>query len=282
MRIANLDGRAVLVEGDTAVDIAASSAGRFGPDPQQLFASWPEFRSWAGAASGPTLAVDTDRLGPPVPRPPQVFAIGLNYLDHAAEAGAEPPRHPSVFTKFPSCLAGPRGAVEISSRMLVDWEVELVVVIGIGGRDIPADQGWTHVAGLTVGQDLSDRRLQMRKPVPEQYSLGKSCPGFGPTGPYLVTPDELADPDDLAIGCRLGDEQVQQSRTGKMHFSVPDLVARLSGSVTLCPGDLIFTGTPSGVGAFRTPPRWIRPGEVLTSEIEGIGSLTTRFVEADR
>jgi 2,4-didehydro-3-deoxy-L-rhamnonate hydrolase len=156
------------------------------------------------------------------------------------------------------------------------------VVVGLGGCDIPPGRGWDHVAGLMVGQDLSDRRLQMRKPAPEQYSLGKSWPGFGPTGPHLVTPDELAAPDDLAIGCRLGDEQVQESRTGRMHFSVPELVERLSSSVSLCPGDLIFTGTPDGVGAFHSPQRWIQPGEVLTSDIEGIGTITTTFVGADQ
>ncbi|MFC5746565.1 fumarylacetoacetate hydrolase family protein [Actinomadura rugatobispora] len=279
MRIGNLGGRAVLVREDGAIDIATSSNGAFGPDPQQIYESWPEFRRWAPRAKGTPTPVDPGRLGPPVPRPRQIFAIGFNYLDHSDEAGTEVPRHPTVFTKFSSSLTGPYATVALSSGMLPDWEVELVVVIGTGGRDIPVRSAWEHVAGVTVGQDLSDRRLQMRKPAPPQYSLGKSWPGFGPIGPYVVTPDELADPDDLAIECLLGEERVQASRTSTLLFPVPELIARLSRTLTLFGGDLIFTGTPSGVGAFRTPPRWLRPGDVLTSTVEGVGAIVTTFVE---
>jgi 2-keto-4-pentenoate hydratase/2-oxohepta-3-ene-1,7-dioic acid hydratase in catechol pathway len=278
MRIGNLAGRAVLVRGIEAIDIATSSAGAFGPDPQHIYENWADFRRWAARAEGTPSPIEPTRLGPPVPRPRQIFAIGFNYLDHIDEAGAETSRHPTVFTKFSSSLTGPHANVALSPRMLVDWEVELVVVIGDGGRNIAVEQAWDHVAGLTVGQDLSDRRLQMRKPAPAQYSLGKSWPGFGPTGPYVVTRDELVDPDDLAVECRLGGEPVQTSRTRNLLFGVPELVARLSQTLTLFGGDLVFTGTPSGVGACRTPPRWLRPGDVLTSSIEGIGSMVTTFV----
>ena len=281
MRIANLTGRAVLVCADEAIDIAASSAGAYGPDPQHVYENWAEFRSWAVHAEGNAAPFDPARLRLPVPRPRQVFAIGFNYLDHSDEAGTEPPRHPTVFTKFSSSLTGPYATVALSEQMLADWEVELVVVIGTGGRHIPVGTAWDHIAGFTVGQDLSDRKLQMRKPAPPQYSLGKSWPGFGPTGPYVVTTDELADPADLAIECWLGEERVQASRTSKLLFTVPDLVSRLSQTLTLFGGDLIFTGTPSGVGAFRTPPRWLRPGDVLTSTIEGLGSIVTRFTAED-
>jgi len=281
MRIGNLAGRAILIREGGAIDIAANSAGTYGPDPQHIYENWADFRSWAEHAKGEAVPISPALLGPPVPRPRQIFAIGFNYLDHSDEAGVEPPGHPTVFTKFPSSLTGPQATVVLLPQMLADWEVELVAVIGTGGHNIPVETAWDHVAGLTVGQDLSDRKLQMRKPAPSQYSLGKSWPGFAPIGPYVATVDELVHPDDLAIECRLGDEQVQASRTSKLLFTVPDLVARLSQTLTLFGGDLIFTGTPSGVGALRTPPRWLQPGDVLTSSIEGLGSIITQFTTED-
>lgn len=278
MRIANVAGRAALIRGDEALDVAEASAGSFGPDPQSLYDDWSAFRTWAEGATGTFRAFDPRSLEAPVPRPRQVFAIGLNYREHADEAGSVHAPGPTVFTKFPSCLVGPYATVELVPEMLADWEVELVVVIGLGGYRIPRDEAWRHVAGLTIGQDLSDRRLQMRKPAPPQFSLGKSWPGFGPTGPHVVTVNELADPDDLAIECRLGDEPVQRARTSEMIFSVPELVCSLSQTITLYSGDLIFTGTPAGVGAFRTPPRWLRDGDVLTSMIDGVGTIVTTII----
>jgi len=165
----------------------------------------------------------------------------------------------------------------------VDWEVELVVVIGRGGHRIPENRAWEHVAGLTIGQDLSERRVQTAG-RPAQFALGKSFPGFGPTGPVLVTPDELPDPDDLALSNILNGTVVQQARTSQMLFPVPELIARISAVVPLLPGDLIFTGTPAGVGVQRTPPRYLRPGDELVGQIEGIGELRTWFsanVETD-
>jgi 2-keto-4-pentenoate hydratase/2-oxohepta-3-ene-1,7-dioic acid hydratase in catechol pathway len=172
---------------------------------------------------------------------------------------------PLTFTKFPSCLTGPDATVQVTSPRL-DWEVELVVVIGERGR----------VAGFTVGQDLSARDVQMLG-SPPQFSLGKSFPGFGPTGPWVVTPDGLDDPDDLAISCALNGETMQSDRTSSMLFSVPETIARLSAVLPLLPGDLIFTGTPAGVGNRMDPPRYLQPGDALVSTIEGIGSITTRF-----
>lgn len=278
MRTANLAGRLVLVTNDEAVDVANASNGQFSPDPQEIFDAWEEFREWASTGVPPTgnrSAVVASELLAPIPRPRQIFAIGLNYATHASESGIEIPQHPSVFTKFPSCIVGPTTPVQISGAK-IDWEVELVVVIGRETRAVSVDEAWSHVAGFTIGQDLSDRAIQWRPPVP-QFSLGKSLPGFGPTGPYLITPDELEDRGDLAITCLLNGEVVQNSRTSDMIFDVPALVAELSAVTTLLPGDLIFTGTPDGVGAARSPQMFLKPGDELVSSIEGLGSLHTPF-----
>ena len=221
--------------------------------------------------------LDVHALQAPVPRPRQVFAIGLNYAAHAAEAGLERPAFPPTFTKFPTCLTGPDATVELPSAF-VDWEVELVVVIGRLAYEVAAGDGWRHVAGLTVGQDLSERIVQTRPPAP-QFSLGKSFPGFGPIGPWVVTPDELDNPDDLALGCTVNGEEVQKSRTCDLIFDVDALIHHLSSITPLLPGDLIFTGTPSGVGGTRTPPRFLAPGDELVSTIEGIGTIHTHLVE---
>ena len=205
-----------------------------------------------------------------------MFAVGLNYRAHAEESGFALPDEPVVFTKYVSSLTGPTGDIVLSPGN-VDWEVELVAVIGEGGRDIPAGLAWAHVAGLTVGQDISDRTTQFAAP-PAQFGLGKSYPGYSPIGPWLVTPEEFADPDDLEIGCLVNGESVQKARTSDMIFSVPELVARLSAIVTLLPGDLIFTGTPSGVGVGRTPQRFLKDGDVLETWCGGIGRMRHRLV----
>ncbi|MFB9378179.1 fumarylacetoacetate hydrolase family protein [Kineococcus gynurae] len=271
MRIATVRGRLAVLTPDGALDVATASGGRFGPDPQTAFADFDAFRAWAGTAGGAAEPFAPEDLGPPVPRPPQVFAIGLNYVRHAHESGLPVPTQPLVFTKFPSSITGPTGEIELSGDT-VDWEVELVAVIGRRARDVSVADGWAHVAGLTVGQDLSDRTLQ-NAGSPPQFSLGKSCPGFAPIGPWLTTTDELADPDDLRVVTTVDGETRQDSRTSDLVFSVPELVSRLSRSVTLLPGDLVFTGTPEGVGLGRTPPLYLRAGEVLETTIEGLGSM---------
>lgn len=277
MRIANLAGRAVLLAEGGAVDVHKASGGALGPDPQALFERWEEVRPALAALAGEAVPYDEAELGAPVPRPGQVFAIGVNYRDHAEEAELEAAASwPVTFTKFPSCLTGPRARVELPEGW-VDWEAELVVVIGRGGHRIDAGAAWEHVAGLTVGQDLSERIGQWSGPAPQQFSLGKSHPGFGPTGPAVVTLDELPDPGDLRVGCALNGETMQDGRTGDMIFSVPELIARLSAVALLCPGDLIFTGTPAGIGATRTPPRFLAPGDELVTSIEHLGSLRTTF-----
>ena len=279
MRVGNLGGRAVLLAGGGAVDVHEASGGRFGPDPQGLFADWTAFAAWASevtdASGEAAVPLEVAELGAPVPRPRQVFAIGLNYAEHAAEAGYPPEEMPVTFTKFPTSIVGQDHVVALPEGN-VDWEVELVVVIGREGFRLTREEAWDHVAGLTIGQDLSERIMQLQGTFP-QFSLGKSHPGFGPTGPWLVTPDELADRDDLAISCTLSGEGMQSSRTSMMLYDVPELLVRLSAVCPLLAGDLIFSGTPSGIGNRRTPPRFIGPDDVLVSEIEGIGSLTTRF-----
>lgn len=280
MRIANVDGRAALVrEGGSAyADLAEASGGRFGPDPQDLYERWDDVVDWARTWDGPVQPLDLQKLRLPVPRPRQVFGIGLNYAAHAAETGQPAPDFPPTFTKFPSCLTGPDATVELPSDG-VDWEVELVVVLGRRAHRVDAARAWDHVAGVTIGQDLSERAVQRRPPVP-QFSLGKSFPGFGPTGPWVVTPDELPDRDDLALSCTVNGEVVQDSRTSDLIFDVAGLIERLSGIVPLLPGDLIFTGTPPGVGMARTPPRFLADGDELVSTIEGIGQLRTRLRRA--
>lgn len=279
MRIANVDGRLSLIHGGVAIDVAKASGQRFGPDPQAVYDHWEEFRAWArtldaGSLEGASFA--PEQLGAPVPRPPQIFAIGLNYDAHARESGFLRPSVPVVFPKYVSSLSGPVSTVTLPTET-VDWEIELVVVIGRLARDVPAATAWDHVAGVTAGQDISERTSQHAGPAP-QFGLAKSFAGFSPIGPVVVTPDEFDDPDDVALGCSVDGTSVQEGRTSSMIFSVPELVAHLSSVVTLLPGDLIFTGTPAGVGAGRTPPRYLRPGEVLLSSVGGIGELRQTFV----
>jgi 2,4-diketo-3-deoxy-L-fuconate hydrolase len=275
MKLANHDGRLVLVVSDGIVDVAEASAGRFSPDPQSIYERWDELQAWP-VPSTPTGPLSGAALVAPVPRPRQVFAIGLNYAGHAAEAGLELPQFPPTFTKFPTCLTGPDATVVLPSEF-VDWEVELVLVVGRRAYEVPAGKGWFHIAGVMVGQDLSERIVQTRPPAP-QFSLGKSFLGFGPTGPWVVTPDELVDPDDLALGCTVNGEEMQKSRTSDLIFGADALIHLLSSITPLLPGDLIFTGTPSGVGGTRTPPRFLCPGDELVSTIEGIGTIRTHLV----
>jgi 2-keto-4-pentenoate hydratase/2-oxohepta-3-ene-1,7-dioic acid hydratase in catechol pathway len=279
--VASVRGRAALVIGARAVDVERASGGRFGPSCESLYDAWPDFRAWCEAAALPEAEpLDAEQLDAPAPKPRQVFAIGLNYATHAEETGHGRPTRPPTFTKFPTCIAGPTAVVALPTGQ-VDWEVELVVVIGVRAERVAASGAWRYVAGLTVGQDLSARDVQYEGPVP-QFSLGKSFPGFGPTGPWLVSPDELDDPDDLALRCTLNGELVQRGRTSQMLWPVPELIAHLSSVCPLLPGDLVFTGTPAGVGHGRRPPRYLRPGDELVSSIEGVGSFRTRFTAAAR
>lgn len=279
MRLANRAGRAWLLDGQgCGVDVELASGGRLPADPMAVLARWQDFMAWTqalGALDGEP--VDPARLGPCVPRPSAVFAIGLNYRDHAEEAGLEIPKQPMVFTKFPSCLAGPRDDVVLFSDR-VDWEAELVVVMGRPAEAVAEEEALASVAGYCVGQDISDRRQQFAD-RPPQFSLGKSRPGFGPIGPALVPLAEVPDPEDLAITCDVNGERMQDSRTRDMIFGVPALVSWLSRHCRLAPGDLIFTGTPAGVGSVREPRRYLAPGDEIVTCIEGLGELRNRCVE---
>jgi 2,4-diketo-3-deoxy-L-fuconate hydrolase len=275
MKFANVNGRACVAHGEHFFDIAQASGGRFSGDVQSAYRRWGELTEWfATDFSTDGCSPAPGPIGAPVPTPSQAFGIGLNYADHALEAGVQTPQSPLVFPKFTSCIAGPHDGLFLDNDT-VDWEVELVVVIGSACRNVEPAAAWAHVAGLTIGQDISDRTLQFADPSTPQFGLGKSKPGYGPIGPVVVTADELDDPNSLAISCAVNGEKVQDSNTNQLIFDVAALVSYLSSVVILRPGDLIFTGTPSGVGATRTPPRYLRAGDVVVSEIEGIGALVT-------
>jgi len=277
MRIASRLGRAVIVEGNLCADIANASKGAVGHRIDDLYQNWPGFVQWAAeSAPAPDQPFEVSELDAPVQRPRQVFGIGLNYLDHAAESGVSVPSSATVFTKFPTCLVGPTAAVELPSTT-VDWEVELVVVIGRTADRVSEHDAWDYVAGLTVGQDISERTVQLAGPVP-QFSLGKSYRTFGPIGPWLVTPDDLERRDDLELQCSVSGRVLQKGRTGQMVFSVSELIAQISQVCPMLPGDLVFTGTPPGVGMARKPQEFLQPGTTLISEIEGIGKLTNPIV----
>jgi len=271
-RLANIADRAHLLIGDGAVDVELRSDGRLPSDPMHVIEMWDELRAWAAGGVGEPDPYEPALLGPCVPRPRQVFAIGLNYADHAAETGRPLPENPLVFTKFPSCIAPPSGPLALPTAN-VDWEVELVAVIGRGGRSIAEADALDHVAGFCVGQDFSERVVQWAG-TPCQFPMGKSFAGFGPLGPAIVDRDAVPGLD-LAITCAIDGEVVQSSRTSRLIFSVPVLVAYLSSICELLPGDVIFTGTPDGIGAARTPPRFLQPGNVVESTIEGLGTLRT-------
>lgn len=278
MRIANLQGRLVLRTGDAAIDVERASDGRFTSDPQAIYEVWQDFTAWAASADSSLAArFDPSDLGAPVPSPKQVFAIGLNYAEHASESRTTAPLEPAVFTKFQSAITGPYAEVRLPTQT-VDWEAELVVVIAREAVAVSQHEAWDHIAGFTVGQDLSERTRQLVAPMP-QFSIGKSFRGFAPIGPDVVTLDELDSPHDLEIGCRINGETVQKGRTRDLIFSIPVLLERLSAIVTLFPGDVIFTGTPSGVGHARNPQRYLAPGDVLETWIRGVGELRNTFVE---
>ncbi|WP_068255277.1 fumarylacetoacetate hydrolase family protein [Janibacter corallicola] len=284
MKLANRDGRAVLITTeDHAVDVHRASDGRFGPDVPMIYDHWDEFRQWAATATVPPgEPFDITTLGPPSPAPRQVLGVGLNYDDHAVESGFEAPGDlPPIFPKFVSSLTGPVTEVTLPEGGNTDWEVELVVVIGREATQVASADAWDHVAGVTAGQDLSERVTQLRGPAP-QFGLGKSFPGFSPTGPWLVTADEFADRDDIGLRCEIDGEILQDGRTRNLIAPVPRLIADLSRVITLYPGDLIFSGTPAGVGLGREPKRFLTAGQTLVSTVEGVGELRQTFVSGRR
>jgi 2-keto-4-pentenoate hydratase/2-oxohepta-3-ene-1,7-dioic acid hydratase in catechol pathway len=210
---------------------------------------------------------------------PKVFCIGLNYADHAAESGSKVPEDPLVFAKFFTALIGPGDSITYPPGCsALDYEAELVVVIGKPARRISQEEAYQYIAGYTCGNDVSERRLQRKD---SQWLRGKSSDSFAPTGPVIVTRDEIPDPHALALGSRINGEVRQNSNTNQIVVGIPKLVEFISTYITLDPGDLIFTGTPPGVGFAMRPPQWLKPGDRVEVWVEKIGSITNMVVEAD-
>jgi len=233
---------------------------------------WLPWLEAYAAAPGPGLALADVRLDAPLRRPAKIVAVGLNYADHAAEGNVSLPAEPLVFTKFPSSIIGPREPITWDTALTdaVDYEAELAVVIGRRARNVSVDAALGHVFGYTCLNDISARDLQFGD---GQWVRGKSLDTFCPVGPWIVTAHEIPDPQSLAIECEVSGEVLQSASTADMIFGVADLIARLSRSFTLEPGDLIATGTPPGVGYFREPQRLLRNGDEVVVRIGGIGEL---------
>lgn len=220
-----------------------------------------------------------ERLGSCVGTPPNFYCVGLNYAKHAAESGLNPPAEPVLFNKATSCLSGPNDDVVIPRKSSkADWEVELGVVIGKEALYVNEEDALDYVAGYCIVNDLSEREFQIERSG--QWVKGKSAPTFGPTGPYLVTTDEIPDPQVLGLKLSLNGEVLQNSNTSDMIFTVRQIVSHMSQFMQLMPGDIICTGTPEGVGLGMTPPRYLKAGEVLELEIEGLGSQRQTTVDA--
>jgi 2,4-diketo-3-deoxy-L-fuconate hydrolase len=276
-RFANVAGRSALVDADNFwFDAQRISRGVIDADPMAAWLQLDDLHRVSDSLVGadPDGTMSNAEVRPPIPSPRCVFAVGLNYSSHAAESKMTLPKAPLIFTKFPSCLAGPNDDVMLGGTT-DDYEAELVVVVGRGGRFIGREDAWAHVGGLTVGQDISDRALQFAA-EPAHFDLGKSRDSYGPVGPVIVSTDSFANPDDLVIKCHVNGERRQDDRTSNLIFAVPDLISYLSNILTLTPGDLIFTGTPEGVGAATL--QFLQDGDVIITEIDGIGALQNRCV----
>ncbi len=239
-----------------------------------------DIHAWLAAGkplstTGPTLPLAQIKLAAPVNRPGKIIAIGLNYAEHAAEGKRDNPENPLIFAKFPSSIIGPDADIIWSSKITkkVDFEAELAVIIGERTTSCQPEEALSKVFGYTCGNDVSARDLQFGD---KQWVRGKSLDTFCPLGPWLITADELKDPQKLAIQSRLNGNIMQKSNTNSMIFPVAELISFLSHHFTLEPGDVIMTGTPSGVGVFREPPIFMQDGDVIEIEIEGIGTLKNR------
>jgi len=230
----------------------------------------------AAAASGSAIPLDSVKLLAPILRPGKIICIGLNYRDHAGETGAAIPEFPTVFAKWANVIVAPGDPIVLPRNTeQIDYEAEFVFVIGKRGRDIPEADALDYVVGYAPFNDVSARDFQNRT---SQWTMGKTFDGFGPFGPSITTADEIADPHNLDISLEINGEVLQHSNTRELIFNVPQLIADLSSVMTLEPGDIVSTGTPSGVGVARDPKRWLRPGDVVSVTIEGLGTLTNPVV----
>ena len=273
-KLGTVDGKAVLIKGDFYYDISSLSNGSISSDSVEALKLQSELSALYESlneknASGKLSDVE---LGNPVPTSPNCYAVGLNYRKHAEESGMDIPEVPMIFTKHTTCLVGPHREIEMRSDH-VDYEAELVAVIGKSGKDISTENAWDHIAGLCVGQDISDRVVQFAA-KPPQFNLGKSFDTFGPMGPYLVSPDCLEDKNNLKIVCKVNGEIRQSDNTNDLIFDIPAIVKYLSEIVSLNVGDVIFTGTPGGVGVMEG--KFLKEGDVLTTTIEGLGTLENK------
>ena len=273
-KLANIEGRAALVEGENYYDLETLSSGKFDKDTSNALNNLNGLSELSKdlSKSEPTGLLRNVRIDAPISAPKNCFAVGLNYKNHAEEAGMDIPAVPMIFTKHTTCLVGPNATIEMRSDH-VDYEAELVVVIGSTGKDIQKDKAWDHVAGLCVGQDISDRTVQFSS-KPPQFNLGKSFDTFGPMGPYLISPDLLEDKDSLQIECKVNEEIRQKDNTNDLIFNIPSIISYLSEILTLNTGDVIFTGTPGGVGVMEG--KFLKEGDVLRTSIEGIGVLENK------
>ena len=275
-KLANVNGKSSLIYGESYYDINTISQGKISSDPSEVLDSLNDLHELSSNINNfePTGLIENSLLGAPITNSRNCFAVGLNYKAHAEESGMEIPPFPMVFTKHTSCIVGPFNEIQMRSD-IVDYEAELVVVIGKKGKNITKDNAWEHVAGLTVGQDISDRAVQFHA-TPPQFNLGKSFDTFGPIGPFLVSPDLVTNKDSVQIECYVNDELRQESSTDDLIFTVPDIISYISEFLTLTPGDLIFTGTPSGVGA--TQGKLLKHGDIVTTSINEIGTIINKCI----
>ena len=263
------DGRVTGIRGAGFDDLLSAIGG--GADAMDRVRQWLH-RAPAGDAFDPSAT----KLAAPIPRPPKIVCIGLNYRDHAAESKLPIPDVPTVFAKFPTAVTGHRHPIVLPKNSeKPDYEAELAVVIGLGGRHISEERWRDHVFGYTAFNDVSARDFQM---ATSQWMIGKTFDTFAPFGPAIVTADEIEDPQALDISLVLSGEVMQRSNTREMIFRIPRLIAHLSSVCTLEPGDIIATGTPAGVGFARRPPRWLKPGDEVTVRIAGISDLVNPVV----
>ena len=275
-KLANVNGKSSLIFGESYYDINTISQGKISSDPSEVLDSLNDLHELSSKIDNyeATGLIESSLLGAPITNSRNCFAVGLNYKAHAEESGMEIPPFPMVFTKHTSCIVGPFNEIQMRSD-IVDYEAELVVVIGKKGKNITKANAWEHVAGLTVGQDISDRAVQFHA-TPPQFNLGKSFDTFGPIGPFLVSPDLVTNKDSVQIECYVNDELRQESSTDDLIFTVPDIISYISEFLTLTPGDLIFTGTPSGVGA--TQGKLLKHGDIVTTSIKEIGTIKNKCV----
>ena len=275
-KLGNVNGKAALIKNESYYELSDISNGALSNDPSQSIKSLDALSKLYTQIDDfePSGTITNEMMGAPITNSRNCFAVGLNYKNHAEESGMEIPPFPMIFTKHTSCIVGPFENIEMRSD-LVDYEAELVAVIGKEGKNISKDNAWDHVAGLTVGQDISDRAVQFHA-IPPQFNLGKSFDTFGPIGPILVSPDELDDKNALYLECYVNGELRQKDNTSDLIFDIPYIISYISEFITLQPGDIIFTGTPAGIGAPQG--KLLKDGDMLSTTIHGIGTIESKCV----